>query len=425
MDSFHHSLDPQEPIGPAPSRPRLITRVRRSTVLVLVAVLAAGAVLAWLSAVTISRRVLADSVDPRLDRAIEAAAESDGMVPAGELRFRGRVEVVDGRVRPDGTDGADSPVAEVVREAAATGEVVERDGELDDRPVRIRARPQASEGRVTPVLVGVADLHPRAAGRLVVALAVGQFAALLVLCGVAYLVARRSTRVVEDVFRHEDRLMVSVAHEIRTPLVRMLAALEEGMEGVISPHVALREAAGDAEAMSELIDDLVEAARVMSGAVPLAQEVVHLGDRVADGAVAGARGGARVDVEAGPFTMVGSPGLVRLAVSNLVRNATRHGSPDGHGEVRVRVDAEGVTVVDDGPGIAPGRLVELRRDIPRGLRRADAGLGLPLAAWVADIHGGRLELANRPGGGFEARLVLPVRMAGPDPLTEPTPEVVG
>lgn len=415
---------PPEPIEAAPYRSRLIVRARRSAVVVLVLLLAAGAVLSWLAAGAVGRRVIDDSVDPRLDRALEAAATSSATTPVEEIRFRGRVDVVDGRIEPAGAAVDASPVADVVRDAAASGATVERDATVDDRPVRVRARPLATDGDVTPVFIGVADVHPDAAGRMVVVLAVAQLAALLALCGAAYLVARRSTQVVEDVFRHEDRLMVAVAHEIRSPLSRILAALEEGIDGVIPSDAALREAAGDAEDMSELIDDLVESARVMAGAIPLAQETVRLDEVAASGARAGARGASQVALDARTVKVVGSPGLLRVSISNLVRNAVRHGCPDGVGRVTVRVDDGGVSVTDDGPGIPAERLAALRRDVPRGLRRADAGLGLPLAAWVADIHGGRLELANRPGGGFEARIALPVEPGGPAPRAEHAPELV-
>jgi signal transduction histidine kinase len=82
--------------------------------------------------------------------------------------------------------------------------------------------------------------------------------------------------------------------------------------------------------------------------------------------------------------------------------------------IGIQVTANGVTVTDSGDGIPADRLEELRRDIPRGLRRARSGLGLALAGWVADVHGGHLELDNRPEGGLAARLVLPVELgAGP------------
>lgn len=266
-----------------------------------------------------------------------------------------------------------------------------------------------------------ADSPGDAAGQLVGALALAQLAVFAGLGLLAYAVARRSTRVVEDVFRHEDRLMLAIAHEIRSPLSRLLVALDEGMDGTVPPELAVKEAAVDAGTLSELIDDLMEAARVMSGAMVLPSEVVRVDEVVGAVALSHARGDVRVVVDAPPVTLVGSPRLLRLAVSNLVRNSIRHAYRGRGGVVRITVTAEGVTVTDTGGGIPEDRLEELRRDIPRGLRRARSGLGLALAGWVSDVHGGHLELDNRPEGGLAAQLILPVeaRPEGVEALPEP------
>lgn len=227
---------------------------------------------------------------------------------------------------------------------------------------------------------------------------------------VAYAVARRSTRVVEEVFSQEDRLMLAVAHEVRTPLSRLLVALEEGTDGTVTPELALKEAAVDGATLSELIDDLIETARVMSGAMTRPSETVRVDEVVAGVARSHARGDVHIVVDAVPATLIGSPRLLRLAVSNLVRNAVRHAYKGKGGTIHIKVDAEGVIVTDEGEGIPSDRLEELRRDIPQGLRRAKSGLGLALAGWASDIHGGHLDLANRPEGGLAAQLILPVEL---------------
>lgn len=405
-----------EPIGPAPARPRLLARVRRSAWAVMLAILAVAALASWGVASTIGRWVVERNVSPRLDRAVEAAADSDGTRPLEDIRFRGKVLVDDSHVVGSSTS---APAAAAVVEAARTGQVVERDLDLDGRPVRIRAVPQAAGADGTPVLVGVADEHPAAVGQMAGLLALAQLGVFVVLGLLAYAIARRSTRVVEDVFRQEDRLMLAVAHEIRSPLARLLVALDEGLGGDVPAEVALKEASADGEAMSELIDDLIEAARVMSGAMALPTEVVRVDELVERVAECHARGEIRVVVDAQPATLVGSPRLLRLAVSNLVRNSVRHAYAGRGGTVAITVDARGILVADDGPGIEPEHLAALQRDIPRGLRRARSGLGLALAGWASDVHGGHLELENAPGGGLDARLALPVECAPRSPVPAP------
>ncbi len=254
-------------------------------------------------------------------------------------------------------------------------------------------------------------------GELIGTLALAQVAVFGALGLVAYVVARRSTRVVEEVFSQEDRLMLAVAHEVRTPLSRLLVALDEGVDGTISAELAVKEAAVDGATLAELIDDLIETARVMSGAQTRPSDLVRVDEVVAGVARSHARGDVHIVIDTVPATMTGSARLLRLAVSNLVRNSVRHAYKGQGGLIHITVHAEGVTVTDEGGGIPKDRLEELRRDIPQGLRRAKSGLGLALAGWASDIHGGHLDLANRPEGGLAAHLVLPVEVT----TTEPAP----
>jgi two-component system osmolarity sensor histidine kinase EnvZ len=126
-----------------------------------------------------------------------------------------------------------------------------------------------------------------------------------------------------------------------------------------------------------------------------------------------ARGGTRVTCELQelPLAML-RPLAVQRAVDNLIGNAARHAG----GDVLVRTARDGasavVSVLDRGPGIPPelvDRLKEpfTRRDESRS-GSSGAGLGLAIASRVAELHGGRLDLLPREGGGLDARLVLPL-----------------
>lgn len=105
--------------------------------------------------------------------------------------------------------------------------------------------------------------------------------------------------------------------------------------------------------------------------------------------------------------------LLRQALVNLIDNAADF-SP-ASGVVEVRVERSGtqlqVTVADRGPGIpdyAVPRVFERFYSLPRpGGGSRSSGLGLCFVAEVATLHGGRVELSNRDGGGAIARLVLP------------------
>jgi signal transduction histidine kinase len=105
------------------------------------------------------------------------------------------------------------------------------------------------------------------------------------------------------------------------------------------------------------------------------------------------------------------PNLLRRALRNLADNAIAYG---GGATLRVEEDGGAVRLVveDKGPGIPPERLTEVlepfrRIEASRNRESGGAGLGLAIAQAVAAAHGGRLELANREGGGLSAALILP------------------
>lgn len=226
--------------------------------------------------------------------------------------------------------------------------------------------------------------------------------------------ARRSSGVLERVFDHEDQLVRSIAHEVRNPLSRIVVATDQGLGGDQSMEAALRRVSVDARGLDELVGDLLEAARVVTGAVPLPQEAVHLDELLATMPATTWFPPATTSLDLRPVSTTGSPRLIRLAVKNLMRNAATHGYRGGPGDIEVRVDATGITVSDRGVGVSEELLARLRGETPVSVDRALHGLGLVIASWVSEVHGGRLVLDSREGDGFEARLALP---------TTPTPGV--
>jgi signal transduction histidine kinase len=123
-------------------------------------------------------------------------------------------------------------------------------------------------------------------------------------------------------------------------------------------------------------------------------------------------------------------------VGNVLDNA-RHHAPDS--PVEVRVDTDGATasvaVSDRGPGVAPENLEHLfdrffKADASRGSGGGSSGLGLAIAAEHAALLDGELAAANRPGGGLEVTLRLPVTRSlpagdGPDTGEADAPDEPG
>lgn len=105
------------------------------------------------------------------------------------------------------------------------------------------------------------------------------------------------------------------------------------------------------------------------------------------------------------------PLAMQRLLANLVENALRHGAAPY--EITLRADDDGIrlSVFDRGPGLGDGDPARLKQAFTRGDAARNgppgAGLGLAIAERVANLHGGRLDLLKRPGGGCEARLSLP------------------
>jgi two-component system sensor histidine kinase TctE len=96
----------------------------------------------------------------------------------------------------------------------------------------------------------------------------------------------------------------------------------------------------------------------------------------------------------------GDPLLLRIAISNLVRNSLQHGAGDVEVSVEVTDRDAIVSVADHGPGVESGELAEVFEPFVRGRRaaRGGHGLGLFIARRAVQAHGGMLWLENGGGG---------------------------
>ena len=234
----------------------------------------------------------------------------------------------------------------------------------------------------------------------------------------------------------------NIAHDLRTPLTRLRnhaeAALAFGGDAA-AYRVALEKTIEESDALIKIFNALLLIARAEAGGevdgqtsfdvCEAARAVVELYEPIAeeDGV------DLAVDIEA-PLYVCGNRELIGQTIANLIDNALKYGAlSDCGGEgvkprivVAARRSRESVelTVADRGPGIASadrervlGRFVRLE-----GSRsRPGSGLGLSLAAAVARLHGGRVELEdNEPG--LRVRMILP---ADPAPPALPAPALGG
>jgi two-component system, OmpR family, sensor kinase len=189
----------------------------------------------------------------------------------------------------------------------------------------------------------------------------------------------------------EHRFVGDASHELRTPLTALRGNLAYARRHGADPEV-LREIEADAARLSALLDDLLALARE-DAAAPADGEEVDLAQLARDAADAG------TDVTADePALVRGERPALERALGNLVRNARRHGPPEGRIRIEVERDGDAVrlSVEDDGPGLTPDEAEHAFERFWRGTAAEGpgSGLGLAIVRAIAERHGGGVSVAG-------------------------------
>jgi signal transduction histidine kinase len=212
-------------------------------------------------------------------------------------------------------------------------------------------------------------------------------------------------------------LIANVSHELRTPISALQGTLENMVDGVepADPHM-LQTMLGQVERLGRLVAQLLDLSRLESGAVPLQRQRFPILPVLQDVAELSRLHAPHVEVrvDAPDAEAEGDPERVHQVVANLVENAVRHTPSGGRVELRARSTSNGVTihVDDDGPGIPPEaaeRVFErfYRADAARASGQGGAGLGLAIARWIVDLHGGDIRVEQRRPHGCRMVVDLP------------------
>lgn len=215
-----------------------------------------------------------------------------------------------------------------------------------------------------------------------------------------------------DVERRD--LIATVSHELRTPLAAMTAVLENLVDGVVPTDAGhLADALAQAERLRDLVADLLDLSRLEAGVIRLEVREVALAELVDDCVRevdhAGRTATYDVAVECDLLVAV-DPARLRQLLVNALDNAGRH-SPSGI-PVEVRAGADGdhwwLEVLDHGSGIAPDDRERVFQRFGTSPAGGGTGLGLAVARWVAQLHGGTLRFVDPAAGGSGACLRLQV-----------------
>jgi two-component system sensor histidine kinase BaeS len=222
----------------------------------------------------------------------------------------------------------------------------------------------------------------------------------------------------------ERSFLLSVSHELKTPLTAISGYAEALRDGAVGPDDAAETIATEAERLGRLVGDLLDLARMNRTDFAIHPTDVDLAEIARDAVrryeqQATNFGVLLAAISDGPAPAVADADRVLQVVSNLVENALRLTPPGG--EVRVVSEPGSLSVEDTGPGLA-------RDDRERAFERfylysrygrerpVGTGLGLAIVKELTQAMGGTVEVASEPGRLTVFRVRLPVPTAAAEPV---------
>lgn len=223
-------------------------------------------------------------------------------------------------------------------------------------------------------------------------------------------------------FDKQRQFVSDASHEMRTPIAVIRANAELAMghpeETIEQRSREVDSILNETRHLGQMVERLLTLARADEGSISLRLERVDAGilvDTVAgDMEAIASSSGITLEREVVPVQVDGDPDRIREMLVILIDNAIRHTERGGTITVRCTSASNSATlfVSDTGEGIAPehlGRIFDrfYRVDPARARERGSAGLGLSIAKWIAEAHGGRITAESVMGQGTTFTVRLP------------------
>jgi signal transduction histidine kinase/ActR/RegA family two-component response regulator len=239
----------------------------------------------------------------------------------------------------------------------------------------------------------------------------------------------------------KDEFLATLSHELRTPLNAVLGwatMLQRGVKDEETFRRGLETIERNARAQGQLIDDLLDMSRIISGTLRLDVQLIEP-DKVIEAALGTVHPAAvakridlRVDVARNIGTVLGDPGRLQQVMWNLLSNAVKF-TPTG-GTVQVLLSRDGqdvlIRVADSGIGISPEFLPYVfdrfrQQDASITRKHGGLGLGLSIARQLVELHGGTIAVASS-GAHAGTTFTLRLPLAEPEEAAKPsTPAASG
>ncbi len=235
----------------------------------------------------------------------------------------------------------------------------------------------------------------------------------------------------------KSEFLSRMSHELRTPLHAVLgfAQLLEMDELRPEQQESVRQILRAGRHLLELINEVLDIARIEAGRVAVSLEPVDAAELVRDvlhlmaPAAAAKRIRVRGEAAAPPACFLADRQRLKQVLLNLLSNAFKYNRPGGRVDVALHRPAPGrlrLLVSDTGPGIPPEKRERLFRPFERlhdeQMDVEGAGLGLALSKRLVEAMGGQIGVESTPGSGSTFWVELP---AVPDPLTSHRPAAPG
>ncbi|MEM8814472.1 MAG: HAMP domain-containing sensor histidine kinase [Pseudomonadota bacterium] len=223
--------------------------------------------------------------------------------------------------------------------------------------------------------------------------------------------------------RSRRQLLADISHELRTPLTVIHGeaemALRGGRKGAEEYEDSLDRIREQALHTNRLVDDLLFVARAEEGHARIQKRSVAIAGMLkavcADFAVEAEKRRIRISegIDDDYVVVHGDHDRLRQVFTILMDNALRYTDADGHVQVKLKQQDDGVQIIvkDDGIGLSPEDAEQVFFRFYRGANAqraaAGTGLGLPVAKAIVEAHQGRISISGAIGEGAEARVWLP------------------
>ncbi len=237
----------------------------------------------------------------------------------------------------------------------------------------------------------------------------------------------------ENLFRTQQRFLADISHELRTPLTTIRGNVDLMRRMGETDPESLDAMKEELERMSRLVTDLLFLARADSGGLPIQREKVELDTAFLDvyRQVHRLPRGVKLEMEeVDQILAIGDADRLKQVIFILVDNAFKY-TPIG-GKVTMGLSREGefalIRVADTGAGIPAEDLPYIfdrfyRVDKSRARAMGGSGLGLSIAKWVVEAHGGSIEVESEVGTGTKFEVRVPAMPVELDEKPEPIPEI--